>query len=52
MTAYDRQSSREVRGSRGLMGQRCSSRANPPYELRQNGLRHKPIAQAVYCEKV
>jgi hypothetical protein len=29
-----------------------SSRRNPPYGMCQNDLRHKLIAQAVYCEKV
>ena len=40
----------QVRDLCGLMGQRF--RQNPPYEMRQNGLRHKLIAQAVYGEKV
>jgi hypothetical protein len=29
-----------------------SSTVKPPCEMRQNGLRHKLMAQAVYCEKV
>jgi hypothetical protein len=51
MTAYDR----VFRGSARLPridGAAVPAERTHLMKVGQNGLRHKPIAQAVYCEKV